>query len=246
MAQGTVHISTYNLSSFPTITMTISEKQTVPDKAKQVVSDAEDDAPLASTHTPNRPEEESPGLFEDFLARSQLAPTLPFQRPKLPRTRSKSGDSPFTLKDRLLPASPPPAPRRSSFQTFAIKPVLSSSPDGGISSSLPKPNMMTTMNMASRLAGSRVKDQTIHHSLSDRSSTHAKPTPAQDSKSRSGGFSADGMKRISNGFGKEWSENKIAPCVSTITASSITVTPFVHSVILKRLSRASCRSRYRT
>ena len=75
---------------------------------------------------------------------------------------------------------------------------------------------MTTMNMASRLAGGRVKDQTIHHSFSDRSSTHTKPAPSQDTKGlRMAGYSADGLKRISNGIGREWSE-KVAPCVSFV------------------------------
>jgi hypothetical protein len=70
--------------------------------------------------------------------------------------------------------------------------------------------MMTTMNMAHRLAGGRVKDQTVHYSISDRSSTHTKPLPAQDNKL---GYSADGLKRISNGLGNTVAEGKVAPCV---------------------------------
>jgi hypothetical protein len=70
--------------------------------------------------------------------------------------------------------------------------------------------MMTTMNMAHRLAGGRVKDQTIHHSFSDRSSSHTKPAPSQDNKL---GYSADGLKRISNGLGNTVTEGKVAPCV---------------------------------
>jgi hypothetical protein len=70
--------------------------------------------------------------------------------------------------------------------------------------------MMTTMNMAHRLAGGRVKDQTVHYSISDRSSTHTKPLPAQDTKL---GYSADGLKRISNGLGSTVAEGKVAPCV---------------------------------
>jgi hypothetical protein len=70
--------------------------------------------------------------------------------------------------------------------------------------------MMTTMNMAHRLAGGRVKDQTVHYSISDRSSTHTKPLPAQDNKL---GYSADGLKRISNGLGSTVAEGKVAPCV---------------------------------
>jgi len=70
--------------------------------------------------------------------------------------------------------------------------------------------MMTTMNMAHRLAGGRVKDQTVHYSISDRSSTHTKPLPTQDTKL---GYSADGLKRISNGLGSTVAEGKVAPCV---------------------------------
>jgi hypothetical protein len=75
--------------------------------------------------------------------------------------------------------------------------------------------MMTTLNIANRLAGGRVKDQTIHHSFSDRSSTHTKPAPSQDQKGQRSGYSADGLKRISNGLGREW-EGRVAPCVSGV------------------------------
>lgn len=70
--------------------------------------------------------------------------------------------------------------------------------------------MMTTMNMAHRQAGGRVKDQTVDYSISDRSSTHTKPLPAQDGNS---GYSADGSKRISNGLGSTVAEGKVAPFV---------------------------------
>jgi hypothetical protein len=68
------------------------------------------------------------------------------------------------------------------------------------------------VGVASRLAASRVKDQTIHHSFSDRSSSHTKPAPSQDINLS--GYTADGLKRVSNGLGKEFSEGKVAPCVS--------------------------------
>jgi hypothetical protein len=111
--------------------------------------------------------------------------------------------------------------RRASFNVFTTASFLSPPstqnqrpPRPRHNTRLSLPRMMTTMNMASRLAGGRVKDQTIHHSFSDRSSTHTKPAPSQDTKgTRMGGYSADGLKRISNGIGREWSE-KVAPCVS--------------------------------
>jgi hypothetical protein len=111
--------------------------------------------------------------------------------------------------------------RRASFNVFTTASFLSPPssqnqrpPRPRHNTQLSLPRMMTTINMASRLAGGRVKDQTIHHSFSDRSSTHTKPAPSQDTKgTRMGGYSADGLKRISNGIGREWSE-KVAPCVS--------------------------------
>jgi hypothetical protein len=187
--------------------MTKLEKQPVLEEAKATPALAPGPAPAAASTVP--PPVEPPGPFDDFLLGSQLAPTLPALRPKLPRTRSKSGDSSLTAKDHFLEAASPPTQRRSSFQAFTVRPLINPTQQGGTSAS--DTRMMTTMNMASRLAGSRVKDQTLHHSLSDRSSTHAKPAPAQDSNSRSGGFSADGMKRISHGF----DDSKVAPCVST-------------------------------
>lgn len=71
--------------------------------------------------------------------------------------------------------------------------------------------------MAHRLAGGRVKDQTVHYSISDRSSTHTKPPP-EDNKL---GYSADGLKRISNGLGSTVAEGKVAPCVRPLRVTLI-------------------------
>jgi hypothetical protein len=169
-----------------------------------------------------------------------LPPTTPksLSRPKLARTRSKSNDVNITTtttaeeKAQLLQTTISSPPRRQSFNAYTLKSFASLSPGTGsgtgtLSSSFPR--MMTTMNMASRLAGPRVKDQTIHHSFSDRSSTHAKPAPAQDSKgSRSGGYSADGLKRISTGLRGEWSEGRVAPCVSSVEHPSLPSLPQRH------------------
>jgi len=116
----------------------------------------------------------------------------------------------------------PSTSRRASFNVYTTASFLSPTsqnqrpPRPRHNTQLSLPRMMTTMNMASRLAGGRVKDQTIHHSFSDRSSTHTKPATSQDTKGlRMAGYSADGLKRISNGIGREWSE-KVAPCVSFV------------------------------
>lgn len=189
-------------------------------------------APLPQISAPSDPK------APDHLL--SLPPTTPktLSRPKLARTRSKSNDVNLTTtttaeeKAQLLQTTIPSPPRRQSFNAYTLKSFASLSPgtgSGTLSSSFPR--MMTTMNMASRLAGPRVKDQTIHHSFSDRSSTHAKPAPAQDSKgSRSGGYSADGLKRISTGLRGEWSEGRVAPCVSSVEH------PFLPSLPQRHLS----------
>jgi len=122
----------------------------------------------------------------------------------VPNTRVHSLIPPTTL-------APSPTIRRKSFNvsTTTLSPVNQPRTRTKTAPS-PVPKMMTTMNMAHRLAGGRVKDQTVHYSISDRSSTHTKPLPAQDNNL---GYSADGLKRISNGLGSTVAEGKVAPCV---------------------------------
>jgi len=108
--------------------------------------------------------------------------------------------------------APAPTIRRKSFNVSTTTAVIPNPQPRTRTKTAPSPTprMMTTMNMVHRLAGGRVKDQTVHYSISDRSSTHTKPLPAQDANS---GYSADGLKRISNGLGSTVAEGKVAPCV---------------------------------
>ena len=151
------------------------------------------------------------------------APRLPFLFPSTsfqrtlnpissdPNTRAPSPIPPAT-SDGLAP--PYNTTRRRSFNVSTANSLAPFPPQPRARTKTapsPNPRMMTTMNMAHRLAGGRVKDQTIHHSFSDRSSTHTKPAPAQDAKL---GYTADGLKRISNSLGTNTVEGKVAPCVS--------------------------------
>jgi len=122
----------------------------------------------------------------------------------VPNTRAHSPTPPTTL-------APSPTIRRKSFNVCTTSVPPQPRPRSRTKTApSPTPRMMTTMNMAHRLAGGRVKDQTVHYSISDRSSTHTKPLPNQDTKL---GYSADGLKRISNGLGSTVAEGKVAPCV---------------------------------
>jgi hypothetical protein len=127
----------------------------------------------------------------------------------VPTSRAHSPTAPTTTNTTNTLA-PSPTIRRKSFNVTTTTLFPDNQPRTRTKTAPSPTRMMTTMNMAHRLAGGRVKDQTVHYSISDRSSTHTKPLPAQDNKL---GYSADGLKRISNGLGSTVAEGKVAPCV---------------------------------
>jgi len=157
--------------------------------------------------TNNKPSQPQPRPQPQFRFPSTSTSTSISASPNsvsVPNTRTHSPTPPTTL-------APSPTIRRKSFNVTTT--TLTPQPQPRTRTQTapsPTPRMMTTMNMAHRLAGGRVKDQTVHYSISDRSSTHTKPLPTQDTKL---GYSADGLKRISNGLGSTVAEGKVAPCV---------------------------------